>query len=100
MLMQQELTIIGKMALNSAGWGEVVSKYPDGTPATVQGRYGSGWVVLTGVHPEAPENWRKEFFFTTPIESSHNYAAMLIKAAIKKNSNASFLVFEFTLSER
>lgn len=67
-----------------SGWGDVVSKYPDGTPATVQGRYGSGWVVLTGVHPEAPENWRKEFYFSTSIENSHRYATTLIKAAIEK----------------
>lgn len=69
-----------------SGWGEVVSKYPDGTPATVQGIYGSGWVVLTGVHPEAPENWRKEFYFSTSIENSHNYAAILIKAALEKTA--------------
>ena len=37
-----------------SGWGDVVSTYPDGTPATVQSGYGRGWVVLTGVHPEAP----------------------------------------------
>jgi glutamine amidotransferase-like uncharacterized protein len=66
------------------GWGEVVSKYPDGTPATVQGKYGSGWIVLTGIHPEAPENWRKEFYFTTSMENSHNYATRLIKAAFEK----------------
>jgi glutamine amidotransferase-like uncharacterized protein len=66
------------------GWGQVVSKYPDGTAATVQGSYGSGWVVLTGVHPEAPENWRKEFYFSTSIEDSHHYAATLIKAALEK----------------
>jgi hypothetical protein len=29
-----------------AGWGAVVAKYPDGTPAVVQGNYGNGWVVL------------------------------------------------------
>jgi glutamine amidotransferase-like uncharacterized protein len=66
------------------GWGEVVSKYPDGTPATVQGKYGSGWIVLTGIHPEAPEDWRIEFYFTTSMENSHNYATWLIKAALKK----------------
>ena len=66
------------------GWGDVVSKYPDGTPATVQGNYGLGWVVLTGIHPEAPGDWRKEFHFTTSIEHSHQYAAMLIKAAMEK----------------
>ncbi|MVM34906.1 hypothetical protein GO755_33065 [Spirosoma sp. HMF4905] len=73
-----------------SGWGDVVSKYPDGTPATVQGNYGSGWVVLTGVHPEAPENWRKEFSFSTSIETSHNYADSLIKAAIEKRAMSHF----------
>ncbi len=67
-----------------SGWGDIVSKYPDGTPATVQGSYGSGCVVLTGVHSEAPESWRREFNFSTPIESSHKYATTLIKAAIHK----------------
>ncbi|MEP7324199.1 MAG: BPL-N domain-containing protein [Saprospiraceae bacterium] len=67
-----------------SGWGEVVSKYPDGTSATVQGKYGSGWVVLTGIHAEAPATWRKEFHFTTTMESSHEYAVKLIKAAMDK----------------
>jgi len=35
------------------GWGDVVAKYPDGTPAIVQGTTGDGWVVLSGVHPGA-----------------------------------------------
>jgi glutamine amidotransferase-like uncharacterized protein len=72
------------------GWGDVVSKYPDGTPATVQGSHGSGWVVLTGVHPEAPENWRKEFHFTTSTENSHQYATRLIKAAMEKTAMSHF----------
>ena len=38
------------------GWGEVVGKYPDGTPAVVQGNCKNGWVILSGVHPEAPES--------------------------------------------
>jgi hypothetical protein len=37
------------------GWGEVVGEYPDGTPAIVEGSVGQGWVVLSGVHPEAPK---------------------------------------------
>jgi glutamine amidotransferase-like uncharacterized protein len=73
-----------------SGWGDVVSKYPDSTPATVQGSYGSGWVVLTGIHPEAPENWRKEFNFSTSTENSHKYATMLIKAAIEKKAMPHF----------
>jgi hypothetical protein len=47
-------------------------------------------VVLTGVHPEAPENWRKEFYFSTSIENSHKYAARLIKAAIEKTTMSHF----------
>ena len=73
-----------------SGWGEVVSKYPDGTAATVQGSYGSGWVILTGIHPEAPAAWRKEFNFSTTIESSHKYAARLIKAAMLKTAMPHF----------
>jgi glutamine amidotransferase-like uncharacterized protein len=73
-----------------SGWGEVVSKYPDGTPATVQGSYGSGWVVLTGIHSEAPESWRKEFHFSTSIENSHKYAIRLINAALEKTAMSHF----------
>lgn len=29
-------------------WCQVVGKYPDGTPASVQGSSGKGWVVLCG----------------------------------------------------
>jgi glutamine amidotransferase-like uncharacterized protein len=40
-----------------SGWGEPLARYADGTPAVVQGKLGTGWVVLTGVHLEAPEKW-------------------------------------------
>ncbi len=64
------------------GWGEVVAKYPDGTPAVVQGTSGKGWVVLCGVHPEAPENWRRGLNFSTPASADHAYALTLIEAAL------------------
>jgi glutamine amidotransferase-like uncharacterized protein len=72
------------------GWGEVVSKYPDGTAATVEGNYGSGWIILTGVHAEAPESWRKAFYFSTPIENSHQYITKLIKATMEKTTLTHF----------
>lgn len=75
-------------ALN--GWGDVVSKYPDSTAATVQGRYGIGGIVLTGLHPEAPLSWRKDFTFLTTIEKSHEYAGNLIKAALENKKLAHF----------
>ena len=64
------------------GWGAVVGKYPDGTPAVVEGTCGKGWVVLCGVHPEAPENWRRGMSFTTPADAAHAYAGTLIDAAL------------------
>ena len=56
------------------GWGAVVGKYPDGTPAIVEGTFGSGWVILTGVHPEAPASWRRGMTFTTPASADNAYA--------------------------
>jgi glutamine amidotransferase-like uncharacterized protein len=66
------------------GWGEVVARYPDGTPAIAQGAVGSGWVVLTGVHPEATEKWRHGMNFTTPASVDNEYAAQLIRAALER----------------
>jgi glutamine amidotransferase-like uncharacterized protein len=66
------------------GWGQVVGKYPDGTPAIVEGECGEGWVILCGVHPEAPESWRRGMSFTTPASASHDYAGTLIDAALHR----------------
>jgi hypothetical protein len=67
-----------------AGWGDIAAKYPDGTPAVVQGTFGEGWVILTGIHPEAPESWRHGMHFTTPTRASHAYAATLVDAALNR----------------
>jgi glutamine amidotransferase-like uncharacterized protein len=67
-----------------AGWGEVVAKYPDGAPAITQGAVGKGWVVLTGVHPEAPENWRHGMSFATPAGVDNKYAAELVRATLER----------------
>jgi glutamine amidotransferase-like uncharacterized protein len=64
------------------GWGDVVAKYADGTPAVVQGNVGSGWVILTGTHPEAPESWQEGMAFATPARTNNAYAATLIRAAL------------------
>lgn len=68
------------------GWGAIVAKYPDGTPAIVQGTCGTGWVILSGVHPEAPESWRRGMTFTTPAEIDNAYAWRLIDAALNRTS--------------
>jgi len=66
------------------GWGAVVGRYPDGTPAVVQGQSGNGWIILTGVHPEAPESWRGGMDFTTPASIDHDYAVTLIRSALER----------------
>ncbi len=66
------------------GWGTVVSKYPDGSAATVESAAGEGWIILCGFHPEAPESWRRGMDFATPIGSSHAYALSLIEAALNR----------------
>ena len=66
-----------------AGWGAVVARYPDGTPAAVQGRSGAGWVVLVGTHPEAPEGWRRGLGFTTPAAAANAWAGTLVDAALR-----------------
>jgi glutamine amidotransferase-like uncharacterized protein len=68
------------------GWGAVVAKYPDGTPAIVEGTFGGGWVVLTGVHPEAPAGWRRGMTFSTPVSVDNAYAGTLIHAALNRAS--------------
>jgi glutamine amidotransferase-like uncharacterized protein len=72
------------------GWGAVVAKYPDGTPAIVQGMSGEGWLVLTGVHPEAPESWRRGMMFNTPSSTDNAFAATLIQSALHRTPLAQF----------
>jgi glutamine amidotransferase-like uncharacterized protein len=68
------------------GWGSVVGRYPDGTPAIVEGTSGNGWVILSGVHPEAPDSWRRGMAFATPASDDHRYAATLIDAALNRTT--------------
>lgn len=87
-----EISIAGSPALahywedgpQLTGWGDVVAKYPDGTPAIVEGNFGDGWVILSGIHPEAPESWRRGMNFTTPASVDNAYAATLIIAALNR----------------
>jgi len=66
------------------GWGAAVGRYPDGTPAIVEGTFGTGWVILSGVHPEAPASWRRWMTFKTPASIDNAYAVTLVRAALDK----------------
>ncbi len=68
------------------GWGEIVAKYPDGTAAVTEGSFGNGWVVLSGVHPEAPEIWRRGLTFHSAVSEDHAYAGRLIRAALDRTA--------------
>ena len=72
------------------GWGDVVARYPDGTAAIVEASVGEGWVILSGVHPEAPESWRGGMSFVTPASLDNTYAAKLIEAALAGTRLAHF----------
>jgi Biotin-protein ligase, N terminal len=65
-----------------SGWGDVVAKFPDGTPAITEGQSGNGFVIFTGVHPEAPESWRESLNFTTPPSIDITYAGTIIESAL------------------
>jgi glutamine amidotransferase-like uncharacterized protein len=67
-----------------SGWGEVIGKYPDGTPAIVEGAVGKGWVILSGVHAEAPASWRRGIAFGTAVSADTAYARTLIVAALSR----------------
>jgi glutamine amidotransferase-like uncharacterized protein len=87
-----EIAIAGSHSLSQywedgpqfTGWGDVVAKYPDGTPAIVQGKFGNGGVLLSGVHPEAPDGWKQGLNVFTPDSINHAYAASLITAALNR----------------
>jgi glutamine amidotransferase-like uncharacterized protein len=63
------------------GFGRPLAKYVDGTPAVVQAKVGRGWVVLTGVHLEAPDSWYEGLDANSPAATSNAYAVKLIRAA-------------------
>ena len=65
-----------------SGWGQVVAKYPDSTPAITEGQAGAGFVMFTGVHLEAPAEWRQGLPFTTPMEADVAYAKIVIQSAL------------------
>jgi glutamine amidotransferase-like uncharacterized protein len=65
-----------------SGWGNTVAKYPDGTPVVAEGKCGKGFIIITGIHAEAPADWRRGMVFKTTANADNTYAAMLIRAAL------------------
>ena len=78
---QKSLDIYWQNGPDLSGWGSVVGKYPNGRAALTEGHWGKGFVLLSGVHPEAPANWRYGMKFNTPLDVDLAYAATLVTAA-------------------
>ncbi len=78
----KKLDIYWQNGPDLSGWGSVVGKYPNGRPALTEGHWGNGFVLLSGVHPEAPANWRYGMQFNTPLDVDLAYAATLVTSAL------------------
>ena len=76
------MTSIGRTVPSSRDGATIVGEYPNGTPAIVEGKSGNGWVILSGIHPEAPASWRYGMKFTTPVQTDNAYAGVLVLAAL------------------
>ena len=67
-----------------SGWGQIIGKYPNGTPALTEGYWGKGFVILSGVHPEAPAGWRSGMNFFTPLDVDLAFAGTLVTSALNR----------------
>ena len=56
------------------------------TAAIVEGFMGKGWIILSGVHPEAPETWRHGMTFKTLATEDNEYAGELIESALNRTA--------------
>jgi hypothetical protein len=69
-----------------SNFGSVIARYPNGQSAIAESKVGKGFVVLSGLHPEAPSDWR--YGFSSPdadgVAADVTYAATLIGAALTK----------------
>lgn len=61
---------------------EVTAYYDNGSWASVRSYYGKGRVYVTGVHPEAPEDWRTYFKLIDPDGLDQDVAVEMVHWAI------------------
>jgi glutamine amidotransferase-like uncharacterized protein len=73
-----------------SGAGEVVAKYPDGTPAVSQTWSGAGFVILSGTHPTADAAILAALGLTSNDGTHTDTAWNLIQAALHQTPQAAF----------
>ena len=61
---------------------EITATYPDGRPASVRTQFGAGRVYVTGVHPEAPPDWRWDGHLTDSDGVDYDLSEEMIQWAI------------------
>jgi glutamine amidotransferase-like uncharacterized protein len=70
--------------------GGVVAKYPNGEPAISEMWSGNGFVVLSGVHPAAPQSVRDSYGLNDGDGLDTAYALELVRAAIHQQPLPAF----------
>jgi glutamine amidotransferase-like uncharacterized protein len=70
------------------GFGQVIGKYPEGGSAIAQEWIGKSLVVLSAVHPEAPESWRAGLSDSDGLDL--DVAWTLINASLKQQPLKAF----------
>jgi glutamine amidotransferase-like uncharacterized protein len=60
---------------------EQIATYPDDSAAAVRAAYGKGRVFVTGAHPEAPADWRKNPDLDDPDGLDHDLAIEMVRWA-------------------
>lgn len=67
-------------------FGSVIARYPNGQSAIAQAKVGKGFVIVSGVHPEAPASWRVGMSSVDAdgVSADVSYAGTLIAAAFSK----------------
>ncbi len=61
----------------------VLAWFPNGDAATLETAYGKGGVVVTGAHPEAPEQWKTDAGFHDPDGSDRFLAEDMVVRAMR-----------------
>ena len=68
----------------------VIARYPDRRAAIIETTVGSGFVVISGLHPEAPQNWRDSIGLVDRDGLDFDVAWDLLNAGLLRSRLATF----------
>ena len=77
---------------------EVTATYPNGQAASVRAPYGLGRVYVTGLHPEAPQDWRDYFKMQDTDGLDVDLAVEMIRWATHTENPSSSVAADSSLS--